>query len=354
LFNTNATTVTAFGSAGTINLGYTNNTGSSNTFNISTQAQAFNTSKTVNIGTGSAANSTTAVNLGSISGTSTVTVNGTLVGSATSQDVFNTTATTVNFAGAATTLNVGTSSGIVNIASAVKSGTGTFTKTGYATGDILLDNGGTDSPGVLMYYANNNNYGIDSWNGTFSVLSGQLIRVVNNLNESGGAVKLAMDTTGNMVTTGFILPGAYRAGQVIRDTMLSNSDFTVNATTVATSTSDTDFITYSYTPTSSSSYLIIHVHVAAYDALTGSGGGSDSYFSRIKVDGGEITYAKQATVTTNSFRTGALFPLTGRYTNSNETAKTITVGVRRDSADDSITIVNSATALWMRITEIAR
>ena len=136
--------------------------------------------------------------------------------------------------------------------------------------------------------------------------------------------------------------------------MLSNTDFTVNATTVATSTSDTDFITYSYTPTSSSSYLIIHVHVAAYDALTGTGGGSDSYFSRIKVDGGEITYAKQATVTSNSFRTGALFPLTGRNTNSDVNAKTITVGVHRDSADDSITIVNSATALWMRITEIAR
>jgi hypothetical protein len=96
------------------------------------------------------------------------------------------------------------------------------------------------------------------------------------------------------------------------------------------------------------------VHVAAYDALTGSGGGSDSYFSRIKIDGNEIVYSKQATVASNSFRTGTLFPLIGRYTNSNTAAKAITVGVRRDSADDSITIVNSATALWMRITEIAR
>jgi hypothetical protein len=354
LFNTGATTVTAFGSAGTINLGYTNNTGSSNTFNISTQAQAFNTSKTVNIGTGSAANSTTAVNLGSISGTSTVTVNGTLVGSATSQDVFNTTATTVNFAGAATTLNIGTSSGITNISSAVKVGTGTFTKAGYATGDLLLDNGGTDTPGLLMYYANNNNFAFDSWNGTFNILSGQLLRVVNNLNESGGSVKMAMDTTGNIVTTGFIQPSAWRPGQVIRDTMLSNSEFTVNTTTVATSNTDTDFITYSYTPTSSSSYLIIHVHVAAYSALEATGGGTDSYFSRIKVGGNEITYSRQYTRSGDSFRTGALFPLTGRYTNSDTNAKTITVGVRRDSADDNITIVNSSTALWMRITEIAR
>jgi hypothetical protein len=136
--------------------------------------------------------------------------------------------------------------------------------------------------------------------------------------------------------------------------MLSNTELTVNATTVATSTSDTDFITYSYTPTSSSSYLIIHVHVGAYSATEATGGGTDSYFSRIKVGGNEIVYSRQMTRSNESGRTGNLFPLTGRYTNSDTTAKTITVGVRRDSADDNITIVNSATALWMRITEIAR
>jgi hypothetical protein len=49
-----------------------------------------------------------------------------------------------------------------------------------------------------------------------------------------------------------------------------------------------------------------------------------------------------------------LFPLTGRYTNSNTTAKSIVVACRRDSADDSITIVNTSTSMWLRITEIAR
>jgi hypothetical protein len=136
--------------------------------------------------------------------------------------------------------------------------------------------------------------------------------------------------------------------------MLSNTDFTVPATTVATTTSDTDFISYSYTPVSSSSYLIIYVHVGSYEAAKTAGSGTDSYFSRIKVDGNEITYSAQYTRDTYTFRTGTLFPLIGRYTNSNTAAKAITVGVRRDSADDSITIVNSATALWMRITEIAR
>ena len=229
-------------------------------------------------------------------------------------------------------------------------GNGAFTKAGFASGDVLLDNGGTDTPGVLMYYANNSNFAIDSYNGTFDVLSGQLFRIVNNLNEAGGAVKAAIDTSGNMSVVGFVKPGAWRAGQVINDIMLSNTEVTISTTTIATSGSDTDFLTYSYTPISSSSYLIIHYHLSEYAFNAGTG--NDSYFSRIKVDGNEITYGAQSTV--NGFRTGVLFPLTGRYTNSNTTAKSIVVACRRNSADDSITIANSSTSMWLRITEIGR
>jgi hypothetical protein len=229
-------------------------------------------------------------------------------------------------------------------------GNGTFTKAGSATGDVILDNNSTDTPGVLFYYANNSNYGIDSWNGSFDVLSGQLVRITNKLNETGGAVKMALDSTGNVVFTGFIKANAWRAGQVINDIILSNTEVTVSTTTIATSTSDTDFVTYSYTPLSSTSYLVIHYHLAEYSFAGGTG--NDSYFSRIKVDTGEITYSKQSTV--NGNRSGVLFPLTGRYTNSNTTAKSIVVACRRDSADDSITIANSAVSMWLRITEVAR
>jgi hypothetical protein len=229
-------------------------------------------------------------------------------------------------------------------------GNGTFTKAGFATGDILLDNNGTDTPGVLFYYANNSNYGIDSWNGSFDVLSGQLIRTTNKLNETGGAVKMALDTSGNAVFTGFVKANAWRAGQVINDIVLSNTEVTITTTTIATSTSDTDFLRYDYTPISSTSYLVIHYHLASYDFTAGTG--NDSYFSRIKVNGTEIVFGAQSTV--NGFRTGVLFPLTGRYTNSSTDAKTIVVAARRNSADDSITIVNSSTSMWLRITEIGR
>jgi hypothetical protein len=229
-------------------------------------------------------------------------------------------------------------------------GNGTFTKAGFASGDILLDNSSNDTPGLLMYYANNSNYGIDSWNGSFDVLSGQLVRVTNKLNETGGAVKMAIDTTGNLVTAGFIKANAWRAGQVINDIILSNTEVTISTTTIATSTSDTDFLTYSYTPLSSTSYLVIHYHLASYSFEGGTG--NDSYFSRIKVDGVEQSYSRQSTV--NGNRTGVLFPLTARYTNTNTTAKSIVVACRRDSADDSITIVNTSTSMWLRITEIGR
>lgn len=211
------------------------------------------------------------------------------------------------------------------------------TKGGTGYGDVLLiTNSSTGATNPNKYFRLNST-------GTLEII-----------NSAYSAAIFTITDGGSLAVAGSITPTTWTAGQVIKDTMLSNSEITVSATTVATSTSDTDFISYSYTPVSASSYLIIHVHVASYDAAKTAGSGQDSYFSRIKVDGNEIVYGSQYTRDTYTFRTGVLFPLTGRYTNSSTAAKSITVGVRRDSADDSITITNSQTALWMRITEVAR
>jgi hypothetical protein len=74
--------------------------------------------------------------LGSTSGTSTVTVNGTLAGGATSQNVFNTTATTLNLGGAATSLNLGAATGTTTINNDLSMGSG---KTISTTGTIVSD-----------------------------------------------------------------------------------------------------------------------------------------------------------------------------------------------------------------------
>jgi hypothetical protein len=213
----------------------------------------------------------------------------------------------------------------------VFSGSGTIGGTGY-TDFIKITNTAAGATNINKTFRVNNTGGLEIVNSAYNALA------------------LSLSDSGNLILGGTVTPQAWAAGQIIKDTILSNTDVTVSTTTIGTSGSDTDFVTYSYTPISANSYLIIHYHLAKYDATAGTG--NDSWFSRIKVDGNEITFSWQTTV--NGFRSGVLFPLTGRYTNSNTTAKSIVVACRRDSADDSITIVNSSTSMWLRITEIAR
>lgn len=91
VFNTTATTVTAYGAATTMTFGYSGTAAS--TTNICTGATASATTATINIGTGGASGSTTNVNLGSTTG-GTVTVNKDLT--VTGNLTVNGTTTTVN------------------------------------------------------------------------------------------------------------------------------------------------------------------------------------------------------------------------------------------------------------------
>ena len=176
VFNTNATTVNIGGAATTMAIGntataaqtvnmFTASTGAS-TYNFATGVTANATTKTINIGTGGAGSSVTNVTIGSLatgSGTTTINSNtinlnagtiatsssalalfgssnavtafgnattvtmgattgttttirgGTLVGNTTTQNVFNTTATTLNVGGAATTISIGANSGTTTV-----------------------------------------------------------------------------------------------------------------------------------------------------------------------------------------------------------------------------------------------
>jgi hypothetical protein len=207
---------------------------------------------------------------------------------------------------------------------------------------------GTGEGGQILLAASGGLYTSASMLDTYQ----NYFRILRGTNTGGSNAQLiGLDLhTGNLSVAGAVNPSSWTAGQVIKDTILSNTEVTVNNTTIAASTSDTDIITYSYTPLSSTSYLVIHYHLANYDFSGGTG--NDSYISRIKVDGTEITYSTQSTV--NGNRSGVLFPLTGRYTNSNTTAKSIVVACRMNTGDDAITITNSSTSMWLRITEIAR
>jgi len=111
VFNTAALTGNLFGAATTLSVGGTP-TGAV-THNYSANATATATTKTVNLGTAGAAGSTTNVNIGSATASAVL---GTLTlgfptivqpSNYTSLALFNTQSTTVNFAGAATTFNLG-------------------------------------------------------------------------------------------------------------------------------------------------------------------------------------------------------------------------------------------------------
>jgi len=74
VFNTTATTLNAFGAATNLAIGY--NSTNSSTMNISTGVVGSSNTKTVNVGTGGAAGSTTNITIGASSGTSTITLAG--------------------------------------------------------------------------------------------------------------------------------------------------------------------------------------------------------------------------------------------------------------------------------------
>lgn len=188
------------------------------------------------------------------------------------------------------------------------------------------------------------------------------------INSAYSASLFGLDNNGNLQIAGAFTPSTWNAGQVIKDTVLSHSDLTQiqqgGNNRFATDTYNRDFVTYSYTPVSSSSYLVIEFYLAKYDATSGTG--NDSWFTQMKVNatssysrdgngvgnGLEIMYGWQSTV--NGNRSGCLFPLLGRYTNSDTNAKTIAISGRRDSADDYVAYDWTSTSVWMRITEIAR
>ena len=242
----------------------------------------------------------------------------------------------------------------------------TSVNTQITSGTMNINGGGNSSVSAININANNG-YGGAGYAGMITLRNTTAGATANTkyvrmnstgqleiINSGYTSQLLTLSDAGNLGTAGVITPGAWSAGQVIKDTMLSNSEVTIVSTTIAATGSDVDFITYNYTPVSSSSYLIVHIHISKY---TPAGTTDDSWYSTLKVAGSEIAYGWQKVNDDGvgtSGRSGVLFPLTGRYTNSNTATKTISVAARRDASDDSIVIDNSATAIWLRITEVAR
>lgn len=98
----------------------------------------------------------------------------------------------------------------------------------------------------------------------------------------------------------------------------------------------TDLASVSYTPASASSALVIEYH-AAY---TVSGSATDTWRSRILVDGSEVTYRTQVWVNVagQDVRSGVLFPIAMKVSNGTTSNITVKVQAARTSGDDTLTV----------------
>jgi len=134
--------------------------------------------------------------------------------------------------------------------------------------------------------------------------------------------------------------------------MLTYSSINQIPVTLCLGANFTTIATYNYTPISINSYILVE-YITSYTVSTG---GNDTFVSRITVANGEITYGSQTWLGTTSgtgTRSGVLFPLMGRFTNSSSSAKTIIVAVKRTIGDATATVLGDDST-WLKITEIGR
>ena len=234
--------------------------------------------------------------------------------------------------------------GSIVLSNNIYSGGNTFTKSGQAPGDIIFDNGGNDTAGLLYYYKNNTNFGLD----VFATGTGSTrFRIVKDLNESGGSELWSIDRNGVVARTG------WDVGEVIATRVYNNTDLNMQATNTVGITSYVTIAEITYTPKSSSSFLWIEFD-AHYDFNGGSA--ADDFFSRITVGGSTIMEKNQIFIFASGggTRSGVIFPISGRYTNTSTSGIAITVQARRGTADDDLRVYGSSTSGYMRIQEIGR
>ena len=172
---------------------------------------------------------------------------------------------------------------------------------------------------------------------------------------STGALRVSggMGVTGNVAIGGTFIRSSWDVGEVIATRVYNNSDLNMQSTNTIGITSYVTIATITYTPKSSSSFLWIE-----FDAHYDFNGGSavDDFFSRITVGGSTIMEKNQIFIFASGggTRSGVLFPISGRYTNTSTSGIAITVQARRGTADDNLRVYGSATSGYMRIQEIGR
>ena len=170
-----------------------------------------------------------------------------------------------------------------------------------------------------------------------------------------GALRVigGLGVTGNVAIGGTFIRSSWAVGETVNTAMYNFTDLNMSATTTISSTTFTRIANVTYTPRSSSSFLWIEFN-ANFDFSDGST--VDDFWSNITVNGTEIAAINQRFVNASGggTRSGTLFPISTRYTNSTTSGIAITVQAKRGTADDNIRVYGSSTSGYMRIQEIGR
>ena len=213
------TTITAFNAATTLTMGATTGTANIRNANVwlpnatSVDGAQATVGLLNNATTVTAFDSATTANIGA--GTGTITINNpTLVGQQPTQNLYNTLATTMNFAGAATNMTVGATTGTANIrnanisfpnATTINGGTATISVMDQATTVTAFNAATTLTMGATTGTANIRNANIYLPNAT-TIFSGQTSLTIANtvttsLSIGGAATTFILGATGGTTSS---------------------------------------------------------------------------------------------------------------------------------------------------------
>jgi hypothetical protein len=156
--------------------------------------------------------------------------------------------------------------------------------------------------------------------------------------------------SGNITATGTIRSAA--AGSILNMVVLNETELGTTSGASISSNTETNVATYTYTPVSSSSTILVEFD-GHYGVNGTTSNGDDEFRCQVKI-GGTSVQSKWQTWRSGGAadtRSGTLFPIMGKASNSGTTGASIAIVISRTTGDDTVTVNGDMT---LKITEIAR
>ena len=185
-------------------------------------------------------------------------------------------------------------------------------------------------------------------------VSGNLY-VAQNVDISGNTVLDGdLDVSGDITCDQSIVAQKFVTGQIANMRILNKTDIGQAGTITINANVTTTLFTYSYTPECANSYIVVDYQTKYFFG----GGNADSLYAYAYVNDGSDnrvgeTYQQWIDAQGGGTRSGTIFPIVGRYSNANKTAKTIRVDVFNNT-NDTLTVTGDDIMTFLKITEIGK